>query len=92
MVSFPSPPSKPSTTTSVSNTSPHSTSVDHSANVILFGVPELPLPMTKSVIDEVALHLIGRPVSIKKIVWKWLLTPFTACTHRTWKGDGAAWK
>ena len=58
------PPSKPSTTTSVSNTS-HFTSVDRSANVILFSVPELPLPMTKSVIDEVALHLIGRPVSIK---------------------------
>ena len=59
------PPSKLSTTTSTSNTSPHSTSVDRSANVILFGVPELSLPATKSVIDEVALHLIGRPVSIK---------------------------
>ena len=42
------PPSKPSTTTSVSNTSSHFTSVDRSANVILFGVLELPLPMTKS--------------------------------------------
>ena len=57
-------PSKPNTTTGIS-TSPHSTSVDHSAIVILFGVPELSLPATKSVIDEVALHLIGRPVSIK---------------------------
>ena len=65
MVSFPSPPSKLSTTTSISNTSPHSTSVNHSANVILFGVPELSLPATKSVIDEVTLHLIGRPLSIK---------------------------
>ena len=59
------PPSKPGTTTNVSNTSSHSTSVDRSANVFLFGVPELPLPVTRSVIDEVALHLISRPVSIK---------------------------
>ena len=61
----PQPSSKPGITTSVSNTSSHHASVDRSANVILFGVPELPLPVTKSVIDEVALHLIGRPVSIK---------------------------
>ena len=59
------PPSKPGTTTNVIITSPHSTSIDRSANVILFGVPELPLPVTRSVIDEVALHLISRPVSIK---------------------------
>ena len=42
-----------------------STPVDRSANVILFGVPELSLSDTKSVIDEVTTHMIGRSVRIR---------------------------
>ena len=42
----------------------NSTSVDRSANVILFSVPELSLSGTKSVIDEVTIH-IGRSVRIR---------------------------
>ena len=37
-------------------------SEDRSSNVVFFGVPELPLSETKSFIDEVACHLIGRSV------------------------------
>ena len=43
----------------------NSTSVDCSANVILFGVPELSLTDTKSVVDEVTIHLIGKSVGIR---------------------------
>lgn len=43
--------------------STYKSSVDRSANVILFGVPELPLSDTKSFIDEVTMHMIGKSVS-----------------------------
>ena len=57
----------PALSSSGKGTSTHynSTSVDRSANVILFGVPEFSLSDTKSVIDEVTIHMIGRSVRIK---------------------------
>lgn len=57
----------PALSSSGKGTSTHynSTSVDRSANVILFGVPELSLSDTKFVIDEVTTHMIGRSVRIK---------------------------
>ena len=54
-----------SATDPASNRSVRRVSEDCSSNVVLFGVPELPLSETKSFIDEVACHLIGRTVSIK---------------------------
>ena len=57
--------SSSSATDPASNRSVRRVSEDHSSNVILPGVPELPLSETKSFIDEVACHLIGRTVSIK---------------------------
>ena len=54
-----------SATDPASNRSVRRVSEDRSSNVVLFGVPELPLSETKSFIDEVACHLIGRTVSIK---------------------------
>ena len=41
------------------------TTVDRSSNVILFGVPEMPLNDTKSFIDEVTLHMIGKSVCFR---------------------------
>ena len=57
----------PALSSSGKGTSTHysSTPVDRSANVILFGVPELSLSDTKSVIDEVTTHMIGRSVRIR---------------------------
>ena len=54
-----------SATDPASNRSVRRVSEDRSSNVVLFGIPELPLSETKSFIDEVACHLIGRTVSIK---------------------------
>ena len=53
-----------SATDPASNRSVRHVSEDRSSNV-LFGVPELPLSETKSFIDEVACHVIGRTVPIK---------------------------
>ena len=57
----------PALSSSGKGTSTHynSTPEDRSANVILFGVPELSLSDTKSVIDEVTTHMIGRSVRIR---------------------------
>ena len=41
------------------------TTVDRSSNVILFGVPEMPLNDTKYFIDEVTLHMIGKSVCFR---------------------------
>ena len=54
-----------SATDPASNRSVCRVSEDCSSNVVLFGIPELPLSETKSFVDEVACHLIGRTVSIK---------------------------
>lgn len=49
----------------MATSSTHKSSVDHSANVILFSVPELSLTDTKSVIDKVTLPLIGKSISTR---------------------------
>lgn len=41
------------------------TTIDRSANVILFGVPEMPLNDTKSFLDEVTHHMVGKSVSFR---------------------------
>ena len=38
---------------------------DHSSNVILFGLPESSLLTTKSSIDKVSHHLIGKSMKVK---------------------------
>ena len=57
--------SKPAPSSSGKGNSTHHATVDRSANVILSGVPELSLTETKSAIDEVTLHMIGRSVRIR---------------------------
>ena len=60
------PVSKPVSTSSTKlHASMYKSSVDRSSNVILFGVPELPLSDTKSFIDKVTMHMIGRSVSFR---------------------------
>ena len=61
----PQPMSKPAPNSSMKGTFLHQSSVDRSANVILFGVPELSLTDTKSLMDEVTLHMIGKSVGIR---------------------------
>ena len=53
-----SPPLIPNPSSNVKGTSSFQLSIDRSANVILFGVPELPLAETKSVFDDITQHMI----------------------------------
>lgn len=42
--------------------------IDRSNNIIIFGLPEMDLNETKSTIDEISVHLIGKPVAIHNAI------------------------
>ena len=58
-----------SSATGIARASTQKPTVDHSANVILFGVPKIPLSDTKSFIDEVLVHMIGHSVGFRVVLF-----------------------